>query len=107
MFILGAGAFARPDGEAVLALAAKAAQSLGLFKDGWNGFNVLHTAASRVGGLDLGLVPGEGGLDALAMAKAGASICCSTSAPTKSRSSPAPSSSTSARTATAARIAPT
>ncbi len=45
---------------------------LGVVKDGWNGFNVLHTAASRVGGLDLGLVPGEGGLDAPAMAKAGA-----------------------------------
>ena len=71
MFILGAGAFARPDGEGVLAAAAKAAGSLGLFKDGWNGFNVLHTAASRVGGLDLGLVPGEGGLDAPAIAKAG------------------------------------
>ncbi len=70
--IFGAGAFARPDGEAILALAAKAAQSLGVVKDGWNGFNVLHTAASRVGGLDLGLVPGEGGLDAPAMAKAGA-----------------------------------
>jgi NADH-quinone oxidoreductase subunit G len=72
MFILGAGAFARPDGEAILALAAKAAASLGVVKDGWNGFNILHTAASRVGGLDLGLVPGEGGLDALAMVKSGA-----------------------------------
>jgi NADH-quinone oxidoreductase subunit G len=71
MFILGAGAFARPDGEAVLSLSAKAAQSLGVIKDGWNGFNVLHSAASRVGGLDLGFVPGQGGLDALAMAKAG------------------------------------
>jgi len=46
--------------------------SLGVVKDGWNGFNVLHAVASRVGGLDLGLTPGEGGLDALAMAKAGA-----------------------------------
>jgi NADH-quinone oxidoreductase subunit G len=72
MFILGAGAFARPDGAAVLALAAKAALSLGVVKDGWNGFNILHTAASRVGGLDLGLVPGAGGLDALAMTQAGA-----------------------------------
>ncbi|HEY1943203.1 MAG TPA: NADH-quinone oxidoreductase subunit NuoG [Roseiarcus sp.] len=72
MFILGAGALARPDGAAVLALAAKAALSLGVVKDGWNGFNVLHTAASRVGGLDLGFTPGEGGLDALAMAKGGA-----------------------------------
>ncbi|MGD0639514.1 MAG: NADH-quinone oxidoreductase subunit NuoG [Roseiarcus sp.] len=72
MFILGAGALARPDGAAVLSLAAKAALSLGLVKDGWNGFAVLHEAASRVGGLDLGFVPGKGGLDAPAMAKAGA-----------------------------------
>ena len=72
MFILGAGALARPDGEAVLSLALKAALSLGVVKDGWNGFNVLHSAASRVGGLDVGFTPGQGGLDALAMAKAGA-----------------------------------
>jgi NADH-quinone oxidoreductase subunit G len=69
MFILGAGALARADGESVLSLAAKAALSLGVVNDGWNGFNVLHGAASRVGGLDLGLVPGEGGLSAQAMAK--------------------------------------
>jgi oleate hydratase len=31
-------------------------------KDGWNGFNVLHTEASLVGALDIGFVPGEGGL---------------------------------------------
>jgi len=68
MFIVGQGALARDDGEAVLAMLAKAAQSIGLFKDGWNGFNVLHTAAARVGGLDIGFVPGEGGKDALAMA---------------------------------------
>ena len=72
MFIVGAAAFARPDGSAVLASLAKAAVAAGVVKDGWNGFNVLQTAASRVGGLDLGLVPGEGGLDALSMAKAGA-----------------------------------
>src|SRR5580700_7695782 len=72
MFILGAGALARADGESVLSVATKSALSLGVVKDGWNGFNVLHTAASRVGGLDLGLVPGAGGLDALAMTKANA-----------------------------------
>jgi NADH-quinone oxidoreductase subunit G len=72
MFIIGAAAFARPDGTAVLASLAKAALAAGVVKDGWNGFNVLHGAASRVGGLDLGLVPGEGGLEAPAMAKAGA-----------------------------------
>ncbi|MFY9969318.1 MAG: NADH-quinone oxidoreductase subunit NuoG [Roseiarcus sp.] len=72
MFIIGAAAFARPDGTAVLASLAKAALAAGVVKEGWNGFNVLHSAASRVGGLDLGLVPGDGGLDAAAMAKAGA-----------------------------------
>jgi NADH-quinone oxidoreductase subunit G len=72
MMIIGSGAFARPDGAAILGSLAKAALPAGVVKDGWNGFNVLHAAASRVGGLDLGLVPGEGGLDALAMAKANA-----------------------------------
>jgi NADH-quinone oxidoreductase subunit G len=72
MFIIGAAAFARPDGTAVLAGLAKAALAAGVVKDGWNGFNVLHSAASRVGGLDLGLVPGDGGLDAHAIAKTGA-----------------------------------
>ena len=72
LIIVGAGALARPDGAAVAALAAKAAIELGAVKEGWNGFRVLHTAASRVGALDIGFVPGEGGLDAAAMAKAGA-----------------------------------
>ncbi len=61
MFIVGPGAYARPDGQAVMAVIAKAAKSLGVVKNGWNGFNVLHTAAGRVGGLDIGFVPGEGG----------------------------------------------
>jgi NADH-quinone oxidoreductase subunit G len=72
MMIVGPAAFARHDGVAVLASLAKVASAAGVVKDGWNGFNVLHGAASRVGGLDLGVVPGEGGLDALAMAKANA-----------------------------------
>ena len=72
MMIVGAGAFARPDGVAVLASLGKVALAAGAVKDGWNGFNVLHSAVSRVGGLDLGLVPGEGGLDAPAMAEANA-----------------------------------
>ncbi len=61
--ILGQGALARADGAAVLALARQAAESLGLVREDWNGFNVLHTAAARVGGLLLGFLPGAGGLD--------------------------------------------
>jgi NADH-quinone oxidoreductase subunit G len=65
MLILGQGALARPDGAGVLALAAKAAIAIGAIKPAlaWNGFNLLHNAASRVGGLDLGFVPGAGGRD--------------------------------------------
>ena len=53
-------------------MAAKAAVSVGAIKDGWNGFSVLHTAASRVGALDIGFVPGQGGKTATEMAKPGA-----------------------------------
>jgi NADH-quinone oxidoreductase subunit G len=63
MLILGMGALARPDGAAVLATARTIAEKFGMVAEDWNGFNVLHTAAARVGGLDLGLVPGEGGRD--------------------------------------------
>ena len=70
MIILGAGAVARKDGAAVLKLAARIASESGMIgpaggpaAGGWNGFNILHTAASRVGALDLGFVPGEGGRD--------------------------------------------
>jgi NADH-quinone oxidoreductase subunit G len=69
MFIVGQGALNRPDGAAVLALAAKAAASLGVVKDGWNGFNILHTEAGLVGALDTGFVPADGGLDTAAMLK--------------------------------------
>jgi NADH-quinone oxidoreductase subunit G len=72
LVILGAGAYARPDGAALAALAAKAAVELGAVKDGWNGYSVLHTAASRVGAFDIGFAPGMGGLRAGDMAKAGA-----------------------------------
>ena len=67
MLILGAGAVARPDGAAILRLAAKIASETGMIgpagsvaEGGWNGFNVLHTAASRVAALDLGFLPGQG-----------------------------------------------
>jgi NADH-quinone oxidoreductase subunit G len=59
-------------GASVAAQAAGLASALGAIKDGWNGFSVLHTAASRVGALDIGFVPAAGGLSATQMAKAGA-----------------------------------
>jgi NADH-quinone oxidoreductase subunit G len=61
VMIVGAGAFAREDGAAVQALALEAAEKLKIVRKNWNGFNVLQNAASRVGGLDVGFVPGKGG----------------------------------------------
>jgi NADH-quinone oxidoreductase subunit G len=70
--IIGQGALTRADGAAVLKAAAGVAKAFNVVKAGWNGWNVLHTAASRVAGLDLGFTPGEGGLTAGQMLKPGA-----------------------------------
>ena len=67
LIIVGQGALARADGAAVFGHAAKLAAAVGAVNDGWNGFAVLHTAASRVGGLDIGFVPGEGGKNVAGM----------------------------------------
>ena len=74
IWLVGQGALTRPDGAAVLSAVAKAAVSTGALADGWNGFSVLHTAAARVGGLDLGFVPGDGGVTAAAMADGGVDV---------------------------------
>ncbi len=67
MLILGQGALARADGAAILALARKVAEQTGMVgegaPEGWNGFNVLHTAAARVAGLLMGFLPQDGGRD--------------------------------------------
>ena len=73
MIIVGAAAAARPDGVGVLSAAARAALLASEGKEpGWNAFNLLHGAASRVAGLDVGFVPGTGGLDVAAMLVASA-----------------------------------
>ena len=71
LVLIGQGALARPDGAAVASLAAEIAVDFGAVKEGWNGYAVLHTAASRVAALDLGFVPGAGALSAHDMAKPG------------------------------------
>jgi NADH-quinone oxidoreductase subunit G len=70
--IVGQGALTRPDGAAVLAAVAALGAAVGVVREGWNGWNVLHTAAARVGGLDLGFVPRGGGRSAREMTAAGA-----------------------------------
>ncbi|MDB5431152.1 MAG: NADH-quinone oxidoreductase, chain [Caulobacter sp.] len=72
MIIVGQGALSRGDG---LKAAAAAAKSFNVVREGWNGWNVLHTAASRVGGLDMGFTPKAGGKSAADLvAKGGAEV---------------------------------
>ncbi|MEX0693297.1 MAG: NADH-quinone oxidoreductase subunit NuoG [Rhodospirillales bacterium] len=64
MMIIGQGALSRTDGAAIQALCHEIAEAYDVHgkTSGFNGYNVLHTAASRVGGLDLKFVPGADGL---------------------------------------------
>uniref|UniRef100_UPI00286D6E2B molybdopterin-dependent oxidoreductase n=1 Tax=Sphingomonas sp. TaxID=28214 RepID=UPI00286D6E2B len=62
--IVGPGALAAN----ALGAALKAADTLKLVRDGWNGFNVIHTAASRMAGLILGFAQ-KGGIADLEKAK--------------------------------------
>jgi NADH-quinone oxidoreductase subunit G len=68
LLLVGQGAVSRADGAMIQSLCAR----LGVVRADWNGFCVLHTAAARVGALDVGFVPKDGALDAPAMAQAGA-----------------------------------
>ena len=61
MIVLGASALARSDSAAIVAAVGAVTKRYNLVRDGWNGFNVLHTAAGRVGALDLGFVPANNG----------------------------------------------
>jgi NADH-quinone oxidoreductase subunit G len=72
MLILGMNALAREDGRAVLGTSRAIAEKYRMVggEDEWNGFNVLHTAAARVGGLDLGFVPEPGGRDVAGIVEA-------------------------------------
>lgn len=67
LILIGQGALTGDSGEALLAQAAQLANAVGALSEEWNGFAVLHTAAARVGALDLGFVPGEGGVKAADM----------------------------------------
>jgi NADH-quinone oxidoreductase subunit G len=60
-------------GRDTIALAAKLATGANVV-EGWNGFALLHNAASRVGGIDIGFVPHAGGVcsaDQIALAGKG------------------------------------
>ncbi len=69
--IVGASALTGKDGAALLKAVGEL--SAKVVREDWNGFNVLHTAASRVAGLDMGFFPSEGGKGTEAILDAAAS----------------------------------
>ena len=62
VIIVGAAALRGEAGQALLAALGELAKTANVIREDHNGFNILHGAASRVGGLDMGFLPGEGGL---------------------------------------------
>ncbi|HQT47679.1 MAG TPA: NADH-quinone oxidoreductase subunit NuoG [Acidocella sp.] len=74
MILLGAGALARADGSAIHAAAWNLAAQVGALNADWHGFNVLHHAAARTGGLDIGFLPGVGGKSTGAMLGGGVDV---------------------------------
>jgi len=62
VIIVGAAALRGEAGQALLAALGQLAKETHVIREDHNGFNILHAAASRVGGLDMGFLPGEGGL---------------------------------------------
>lgn len=59
---LGHAGQGKQPGRDVLAMAAAIADNCGALSKNWNGYAVLHNAAGRVGGLDIGFVPHDGGV---------------------------------------------
>jgi NADH-quinone oxidoreductase subunit G len=74
MLIVGQGALHGPGGPAAFAAAWQLATQFNMLNADWHGFNVLHTAAARVGALDLGFLPGAGGKSLAEMLGGGVDI---------------------------------
>ncbi len=61
MIIIGTDMLNRPDSADLLSKLAQICETYDIITDAWNGYNILHKAASRVGALDIGFVPATGG----------------------------------------------
>jgi NADH-quinone oxidoreductase subunit G len=64
MLIIGSMALVRDDAELIQSIASEIAEKHNFVTEEWNGYNLLHKAASRVAGLDLGFVTDKNVYDA-------------------------------------------
>ena len=71
MVVVGEQALLGDAGLDVLNAAHDLALEASAISEDWTGFGVLHNAAGRVGALDVGFVPGEGGADTAEMLSGG------------------------------------
>ncbi len=62
MVIVGSDVTARKDGAMILSQIYRLCEAYKVMRKDWQGYNMLHRAAARVGGLTLGLVPEKGGM---------------------------------------------
>ena len=60
MIIVGEFISSKQDASYIMSLIAQLVHKVGVIKDNWNGYNVLHRHASKVAALDLGFFPGAG-----------------------------------------------
>ena len=67
MIIIGNGLLSRDDTKSLLNYISEIIKKFDVVQKRWNGFNVLHSAASRVAGLDIGFLPRKSGKSAKRM----------------------------------------
>lgn len=63
MIIIGSALMTRADAPALFQKIQQVIDTFGIVRDDWNGYNLLHKAASRVGGLDIGFVPNKNAMN--------------------------------------------
>ena len=63
LILLGESILNRSDGAGILGRVREIAKKYNFYSNKWNGIGVLHTAANRVGALEVGFVPGKNGLN--------------------------------------------
>jgi len=61
LIIIGEALFCRNDAESCLNIIQEICEKYNVITSDWNGYNILHNSASRVGALDIDFVPAKGG----------------------------------------------
>ncbi len=69
LIILGEAALKRDDAKAIIKKTEELLSQAGAIRGDWNGFNILHTSAGRMGALEAGFYPNNNGFRATEIAE--------------------------------------